>query len=148
MTQQPTNEDRDFWRSQGFDVPEPTTDFQRVFGGRRQTLHERRTLATITPAAEDILAERERQKTAEGVTDHMDDLYSHDQLANAAVCYAMSEKERLFGATDGVPACWPWRRMFWKPTTRRRDLVKAGALILAEIERLDRAAAISKNGDA
>jgi hypothetical protein len=31
---------------------------------------------------------------------------------------------------------------WWKPTNRRRDLVKAGALILAEIERLDRAAGI------
>lgn len=27
---------------------------------------------------------------------------------------------------------------WWKPTNRRRDLVKAAALILAEIERLDR----------
>lgn len=31
-------------------------------------------------------------------------------------------------------------RQRWKPTTSRRDLVKAAALILAEIERLDRAA--------
>ena len=28
---------------------------------------------------------------------------------------------------------------WFKPTTPRRDLVKAGALIIAEIERLDRA---------
>jgi hypothetical protein len=34
---------------------------------------------------------------------------------------------------------WPWDRKWWKPTDRRRDLVKAAALILAEIERLDRA---------
>ena len=39
-------------------------------------------------------------------------------------------------APSTPPMCW--RR--WKPTDRRRDLVKAGALILAEIERLDRAA--------
>lgn len=36
---------------------------------------------------------------------------------------------------------WPWDESWWKPTNRRRDLVKAGALILAEIERLDRAEA-------
>ena len=34
---------------------------------------------------------------------------------------------------------WPWLSSWWKPSTNRRDLVKAGALILAEIERLDRA---------
>ncbi|MEB3421767.1 hypothetical protein VK682_24660 [Salipiger manganoxidans] len=45
---------------------------------------------------------------------------------------------------------WPWDRKWWKPTTPRRDLVKAGALIVAEIERLDRAAlrAAQEGGDA
>lgn len=33
---------------------------------------------------------------------------------------------------------WPWSREWWKPKNPRRDLVKAGALIVAEIERLDR----------
>lgn len=39
-----------------------------------------------------------------------------------------------------IPRQWPftWWLDWWKPTTYRRDLVKAGALILAEIERLDR----------
>jgi hypothetical protein len=37
------------------------------------------------------------------------------------------------------PARWPWSQDWWKPTNPRRDLVKAGALIAAEIERLDRA---------
>lgn len=31
-------------------------------------------------------------------------------------------------------------RDWWKPKDRRRNLVKAGALIVAEIERLDRLA--------
>jgi hypothetical protein len=35
---------------------------------------------------------------------------------------------------------WPWSREWWQPKDRRRDLVRAGALIVAEIERLDRAA--------
>lgn len=34
---------------------------------------------------------------------------------------------------------WPWSRAWWKPASRRRCLIKAGALILAEIERIDRA---------
>jgi hypothetical protein len=47
-----------------------------------------------------------------------------------------------FDKTDepGVPKMWPWARQWWKPTGARRDLVKAAALLLAEIERIDRAA--------
>lgn len=36
---------------------------------------------------------------------------------------------------------WPWGSSWWKPKGNRHDLVKAAALILAEIDRLDRAAA-------
>lgn len=37
------------------------------------------------------------------------------------------------------PVCGkPWDEKWWKPKNPRRDLVKAGALILAEIERIDR----------
>jgi hypothetical protein len=39
---------------------------------------------------------------------------------------------------DTAPDGWPWAPELWKPANARRDLVKAGALILAEIERLDR----------
>ncbi|AFQ48272.1 hypothetical protein [Burkholderia cepacia] len=41
-----------------------------------------------------------------------------------------------------APAWWPktWEPSWSKPTTPRRNLVKAGALILAELERLDRVA--------
>jgi hypothetical protein len=41
---------------------------------------------------------------------------------------------------EGTPLFWPWEASWFKPSTARRDLIKAGALILAEIERLDRAA--------
>lgn len=40
-----------------------------------------------------------------------------------------------------VSLAWPWDEQWWKPSTARRDMVKACALGLAEIERLDRAAA-------
>ncbi|MGY0790895.1 hypothetical protein ACW7BJ_16135 [Azospirillum argentinense] len=39
------------------------------------------------------------------------------------------------------PQIWPWGARWWKPKDPRRDLVRAGALIAAEIERLDRASA-------
>lgn len=38
------------------------------------------------------------------------------------------------------PQYWPFNQEWWKPTTARHNLVKAGALIAAEIERIDRAA--------
>lgn len=39
---------------------------------------------------------------------------------------------------------WPWDASWWKPRGARRDLVRAAALIIAEIERLDRAGVVGK----
>lgn len=88
-------------------------------------------------ALHDIAAERERQKSVEGWTAGHDDEHDNAELALAAGCYALHAGGRY---ADVLPAVWPWAREWWKPTTPRRDLVKAGALIVAEIERLDRAA--------
>ena len=95
---------------------------------------------TVTAAAADVLAERKRQVTADGWTPGHDDEYEHGELADAAGCYALSSE--LFDCAGEPPRPWPWPDEWWKPTNRRRDLAKAGALILAEIERLDRAAGI------
>ena len=43
---------------------------------------------------------------------------------------------------------WPWAAEWWKPKDCRRNLVRAGALILAEIERLDRKNGLQIEGDA
>ncbi|KLY37147.1 hypothetical protein SK92_00281 [Klebsiella oxytoca] len=91
---------------------------------------------TFTTAATDVLAERQRQITAEGLTPEHDDEYQHCEMAVAAACYIMADDD----PRADVPELWPWPSEWWKPTDVRRDLVKAGALILAEIERLDRAA--------
>lgn len=93
---------------------------------------------TVTAAAADVLAERQRQVTAEGWTAAHDDEYQHCEMAVAAACYIMADDD----PRADVPELWPWPSEWWKPTNIRRDLVKAGALILAEIERLDRAAGI------
>ncbi|HIF6414487.1 hypothetical protein [Klebsiella pneumoniae] len=93
---------------------------------------------TVTAAAADVLAERQRQVTAEGWTAERDDGYQNSELADAAACYAIHAHNQGFS----TPAHWPWSQDWWKQTSPRRDLVKAGALILAEIERLDRAADI------
>ncbi|ESS38019.1 hypothetical protein P355_0145 [Burkholderia cenocepacia KC-01] len=92
--------------------------------------------AEVTNAARDVLAERRRQVEQEGWTPAHDDQYRDHELSCAAGCYAMHTL--AYPAGDPPPA-WPWAADWWKPTTHRRNLVKAGALIQAAIERLDRA---------
>lgn len=87
-------------------------------------------------AARDVLAERRRQVEAEGWTAEQDDDYEDGELSMAAAMYAMQGDCPNLGA----PADWPWSEHWWKPSTDRRNLVKAAALILADIERIDRAA--------
>ncbi|MGU0648890.1 hypothetical protein ACSEU7_27130 [Pseudomonas aeruginosa] len=91
----------------------------------------------------DVQAERRRQVEAEGWTPKHDDEHSHGQMARASACYALAGSSAPNDGTAAllVSLAWPWDEQWWKPSTARRDLVKACALALAEIERLDRAAA-------
>lgn len=85
-----------------------------------------------------VWKERMRQISTEGFSRERDDGYVQGELASAAACYVLPKSKRrdVF-----VLSHWPWSAKWWKPSTDpRRNLVKAGALILAEIERLDRAA--------
>ncbi|MEN1707952.1 hypothetical protein [Pseudomonas aeruginosa] len=118
-------------------------------GGRYELVAEAKI---STPAAQagqmpqawlDVQAERRRQITAEGWTPEHDDEHSHGQIARAAACYALAGSSAPNDETAAllVSLAWPWDEQWWKPSTARRDLIKAGALILAEIERLDRTAA-------
>lgn len=102
----------------------------------------------LTAAARDVLAERQRQVSNEGWTPERDDQYTAGDMASAAACYAT--QGRYHYPEPGEPGPnWPWAAEWWKPSTYRRNLEKAGALILAEIERLDRAAiAAQRQGDA
>ncbi|WP_319115525.1 hypothetical protein [Pseudomonas aeruginosa] len=96
----------------------------------------------------DVQEERRRQITAEGWTPEHDDEHADGQMAQAAGCYALHAggigTDWPDGRQNGSALFWPWDKDSWKPTTPRRDLVKACALALAEIERLDRAG-ISQN---
>lgn len=109
--------------------------------------------ARVTDAARDVLAERSRQTEVEGWSAEHDDCHDRSELAQAAACYALSGTpvdEALFihgKWKDKIDLFWPFCRSWFRPTNRRRDLVKAGALILAEIERLDRAAALLPAGE-
>lgn len=93
-------------------------------------------------ALEDIASERQRQQDGEGFAPARDDGYVHGQLARAAAAYAWfaGTPDDWRGTYSGAPPSWPWSLDWWKPRDRRTDLVRAGALIVAEIERLDRAA--------
>ncbi len=94
-------------------------------------------------AAKDVLAERERQQLVEGWLPEQDDQYVKGELACAASAYALFGRvwQGIFPlSVSGIPHVWPmaFGMNWWKPVDGRRNLVKAGALILAEIERLDR----------
>ncbi|GGE79254.1 hypothetical protein GCM10007285_03850 [Stappia taiwanensis] len=88
-------------------------------------------------AARDVLDERARQAIEEGFTAEHDDQHRRGELTFAAIAYLMALVNPN-GARTWWPG-WSWSWAWFKPQGPRRDLVKAGALILAEIERLDRA---------
>lgn len=121
----------------------------------RRLNHQQDEAVPPTQAALDVLAERQRQISSEGWTPEHDDEYGTGALAAAAASYALSASathavnaywnEKLQG---GALNFWPWDREWWKPSDQRRNLVKAGALILAEIERLDRAAIAQQKASA
>lgn len=87
-----------------------------------------------------IVAERQRQIEEEGWTWDHDDEHTNGEMALAAACYALAELHRQKEMYGEPPPEWPWDREWWKPTPmdRIRELVKAGALIAAEIDRLKR----------
>lgn len=104
-----------------------------------------------------ITAERQRQISSERWNDDHDDEHEDGALAMAAVCYAACEpvyiQILLSGGGVYFKDPWPWDCDFDKrpmaedgervydlaADVRIRQLVKAGALIAAEIDRLQRA---------
>jgi hypothetical protein len=108
-----------------------------------------------------IARERQRQIEKEGWSAEHDDEHDDASLALAAICYAAPiriygnfEHQFGFNFADPWPDSWSqeWDKREWKDgapadpaksgkKTRLRNLVKAGALIAAEIDRLKRARA-------
>ncbi|WP_425327891.1 hypothetical protein [Pseudomonas nitroreducens] len=93
----------------------------------------------------DVHAERRRQVEEEAFDPSHDDMATRGQLARAAGCYALHTggvgTKWPEGIGNGCALFWPWDKGWWKPKTPRETLIRAGALIFAELERLDRAAA-------
>lgn len=101
----------------------------------------------MSVALAEVAQERRRQIEVEGWTVEHDDEHTTGAMAVAAASYAlvatlpMAENEYWRRTrAHAAHAVWPWDREWWKPTPAfpRRMLVKAAALIVAEIERLDR----------
>lgn len=93
----------------------------------------------MSKAIEDVIKERQRQQDVEGWTTEHDDSHQEGELSEAGGCYALHafdfENGRML---NDAPTWWPWEKQWWKPKESRSNLVKAAALIIAEIERLDR----------
>ena len=107
----------------------------------------------ITKAAREVLAERQRQIEQEGYEPENDDRYGLDaELPRAAASYILQDLG-VPVLMPHIPALqhtclWPWPPQFWKPKDERRNLVRAAALILAELERMDRASGDTPEGGA
>lgn len=94
-----------------------------------------------------IAAERKRQVRVEGWTAEHDDAYTDRQeLILAAMGYLKAAGDVQWGnELDDEPTDWPWDKRWWKPSTdSMRNLEKAGALIAAEIDRIQRFRAKTK----
>jgi len=96
-----------------------------------------------------IAAERARQIAMEGWTPEHDDNHDNAELADAARCYIRQSSCPEKFTRGQSPFIWPWEACWWKPSPDPvRNLVKAGALIAAEIDRLQRLKDIPQTSDA
>ena len=104
-----------------------------------------------------IAAERARQIDVKGFKAPRDAQYTQGQLLLGAIAYIQATGMQLrFGELPKcfVPMAWPWDRSTWRPGDRKRNLAKAGAMIAAEIDRIEneelaaRIAAVPSNHEA
>ena len=99
--------------------------------------------STLVGGIAEIAFETHWRIDQEGWRPEHDDRHVDGALALAAALYAKHatvDNEGRKVVKDWPPADWPWAwdASWWKPKDRRRDLARAGALLAAEIDRLDR----------
>ena len=81
-----------------------------------------------------IAEERTRQIETLGWSLERDDEYTGGELRRAGDACAIHGHTK----NSPMPKMWPWGADWWKPSDKARNLVKAGALLRAEIDRLER----------
>ena|SRR3990172_2251773 len=96
-------------------------------------------VSLIREILDEIKTERIRQ-IEQGWTLKHDDHHKNGEIALAAACYALESADQC--SLGIFKQIWPWEKEWWKPRTRRRNLMRAAALLVAEIERFDRQARI------
>lgn len=104
--------------------------------GMTQSAPSESVLQSLTNALRDVIAERQRQISVKGWTPEHDDTYIGCELAAAAISYIEPVEAENYWPAD-------WHDDSFRPSDYRRNLVKATALLLAELERLDRISAES-----
>lgn len=93
--------------------------------------------ARPTDGAQLIVNERKRQIEHEGWSSVHDEKHARGELSHAAAAYLEFYYFKL--SVTAMPIMWPWSRKWWKPSPDPvRNLVKAGALIAAEIDRIQK----------
>lgn len=122
--------------------PDSRPDFVSLYGKGKKAacitiaLSMSQVFIDLLNGPELIRAERERQVSQEGWTPEHDDTHMRGEMARAAMSYA---RPGVTSQTHPMDV-WPWHNKWWKPSDDPiRNLVKAGALIAAEIDRLRRA---------
>lgn len=115
-----------------------------------ESIGERSKTNNMKTGIELIAEERQRQIEKEGWTKEHDAVQSRGELLDAARCYIIASDACHYSKNndtfkggyrpgEGTPDTWPWEEKYWKPTGDPvRDLVKAGALIAAEIDRIQK----------
>lgn len=87
----------------------------------------------------EIIAERKRQ-VEKGFDAAHDDTHGNGELYEAAKAYLVAAKRIEI---DTMPMMWPFEKMEWRhPGSKREALIKAAAMLVAEINRLQRADAL------
>ena len=105
---------------------------------------------SMSHAIKDVIAERERQRKEKGYTENRDDKYLPGVLNLAGAAYAVSVSF-LPDAKRRAQRLWPWPDVgkYMNPSQKepRTARIKSAALIIAEVERIDRAAAPQHKGE-
>ena len=125
------NGDKDRWL-----VMVSRAEMEQITATYGVNIHGEKRIASYTNAASAVLAERERQKSELRYDETHDDAHTDGDLAQAACAFVSAALHKPIYTSLGPLTMWNSHR---SDRTPREKLVQAAALILAEIERIDRA---------